>query len=182
MSRAAVFLDRDGTIITDASYLSDPEGVTLLDRAGEALKQLRDAGYPIVVVTNQSGIGRGYFGWDQYYAVAAQLDQVLEVHGGAIDRTYVCPHAPDPANPCDCRKPGLGLYRAAITDLDLDPTRSWWVGDRISDLLPASALGGSGILVLTGEGPAHAKEAQEQGFSILPDLWTAAERILATRD
>lgn len=150
--RAAVFLDRDGTIIQEEDYLADPEGVVLVSGAVEALERLRRAGLALVVVTNQSGIARGLYTLDQYRAVARRLDELLEARGVRPDATYFCPHHPGFTGPCSCRKPDTGMYREAARDLDLDLARSFFVGDRIKDILPARELGGRGVLVRTGYG------------------------------
>ncbi|MHB1329213.1 MAG: D-glycero-alpha-D-manno-heptose-1,7-bisphosphate 7-phosphatase, partial [Gemmatimonadales bacterium] len=110
--RPAAFLDRDGTIIRDVGYPSNRDQVTLVPGAQQALRALDEAGYLLIVVTNQSGIARGLISWDQYQAVAERMNELLgpEV---VIAATYVCPHHPDVDGPCDCRKPGLAHYRAA---------------------------------------------------------------------
>jgi len=176
--RPAVFLDRDGTIIEEVEYLSDPEGVALLPGAAEALALLRDAGFVLVVVTNQSGIARGLFGVEDYHTVAQRLDELLAAHGVSLDATHFCPHHPDISGDCFCRKPATGMHRAAAEELGLDLARSFLVGDRARDLLPALELGGEGVLVRTGYG------SQEEGglpevFQVADDLLEAAHMILA---
>jgi histidinol-phosphate phosphatase family protein len=170
-ARPAVFLDRDGTIIEDAGYLGDPDGVRLLPGAAEAIGRLNRAGIPAVVVTNQSGIARGLLDEAAYQATRARVDGLLAVRGARLDAHYHCPHHPDVTGPCDCRKPGLLLYRRAAQDLGLDLGASWWVGDRPRDVEPATALGGRGILV-SRAGPA--------GFTTAADLGEAVSRILAS--
>ncbi|HEX7239268.1 MAG TPA: HAD-IIIA family hydrolase, partial [Longimicrobiaceae bacterium] len=103
--RPAVFLDRDGTVIHDAHYLADPEGVRLLPGAAEAVARLNRAGVPVVLVTNQSGIGRGLFSEADFRAVQDRVEALLAAGGARIDAVYHCPHAPDADPPCDCRKP-----------------------------------------------------------------------------
>ncbi len=176
--RRAVFLDRDGTIVIDPGYLRDPAGLALVEGAAAAIASLNTAGWLVVVVTNQAGIGRGKITTDEYRKVAARLDQLLAAGGAHLNATYVCPHAPEIDGPCECRKPGLLLYHRATEALGIDFSTSWWVGDRISDLQPASVLGGRGILVLTGHGPEHEAGAAERGFGIVPDLAAAVARIL----
>jgi D-glycero-D-manno-heptose 1,7-bisphosphate phosphatase len=140
--RAAVFLDRDGTLVEDPGYLNDPARVHLLPGAGEAAASLKRAGYLLIIVTNQSGIARGLITPAQYEAVAGRTAELLAQAGGAPDAQYHCPHLPEISGACECRKPGLLLYRQAIEQFGIDPARSWWVGDRISDLLPGITLGG----------------------------------------
>jgi D-glycero-D-manno-heptose 1,7-bisphosphate phosphatase len=179
-ARPAVFLDRDGTIIRDEHYLSDPARVTLLDGAPAAIARLRAAGCAVVVVTNQSGIARGQFTTLQYEAVRTRLDQLLADAGAPVDGTYMCPHHPKFGDPCDCRKPGLALYRQAIADLHLDASRTAFVGDRWSDIGAADAFHGLGILVPSIDTPAaDLARAQQLGVA-MHSLGEAADRILAT--
>lgn len=176
--RPAVFLDRDGTLIEEREYLADPAGVDLVEGVPEALKALRKAGYVLVVVTNQSGIARGYYGEDDYRAVASRLDAVLREAGAPVDATLYCPHHPDETGPCVCRKPGTGMHRDAIRRFGLDPERSWFVGDKMSDVLPARTLGGRGILVRTGYGREMEPTLPDE-FLVADDLPEAAGMILA---
>jgi histidinol-phosphate phosphatase family protein len=150
--RAAAFLDRDGTLIEEAHYLADPARVTLLPGAADALRELRAAGYLLVVVTNQSGIARGLFTEEDFRAVQERLESLLRAHGVTFDAVYHCPHHPDFTGPCDCRKPALGLYRRAESELGVDLAASIHVGDRLRDVLPALDTGGKGFLVRTGYG------------------------------
>jgi len=150
--RRAAFLDRDGTIIQEKEYLADPEGVELLPGALEGLRRLRDAGYALVVVTNQSGIARGLFTEDDYRAVQARLEALLAAEGVTLDGVYHCPHHPDYTGPCDCRKPGTGLFARAARELELDVGRSVAIGDRLRDVEPVLRLGGRAVLVRTGYG------------------------------
>lgn len=144
-ARPAVFLDRDGTVILDRGYLADPAGVELVDGAASAIARLNAAAVPAVLVTNQSGIGRGFFAPAEFAAVQARLESLLARHGAVLDAVYHCPHAP--ADGCDCRKPRTGLFRRAARDLGLDLRRSVYIGDRPRDVAPALELGGTGILV-----------------------------------
>ncbi len=172
MNRPAAFLDRDGTLIADPGYLKDPAEVRVLDGVAGAILGLRDRGMAIIVVTNQSGIGRGIFTWDDYYAVA---DRVVAMLGEAApDATFACPHYPSVTGPCECRKPGLKHYLDAAAQFGLDLARSAWIGDRITDLTPATAFGGRGILVRTGVGLDHETEARALGFEVADDLAAAA--------
>jgi D-glycero-D-manno-heptose 1,7-bisphosphate phosphatase len=170
--RAAVFLDRDGTIIEDVGYLGDPERVRLLPGAAEAIGRLNRAELLTVVVTNQSGIARGLFDEKAYQATRVRLDRLLADQGARLDGQYHCPHHPELSGPCECRKPGPLLYRRAAEDLAIDLTASWWVGDRLHDVLPAVALGGRGIVL----GPVASAP-----FLAAPDLAAAVTGILASR-
>ena len=176
--RAAVFLDRDGTIIHDAHYLADPDGVRLLPGAGAAIARLNAAGIPVVVVTNQSGIGRGYFTEGDFRAVQARMEALLAAEGARVDATYHCPHAPDAGPACDCRKPGVGLFVRAAAEHGLDLARAWYVGDRRRDVAPAERLGGRGILVRAGAEHAEA-ELAPAGVPVVEGLAEAVERVLA---
>ena len=170
-ARPAVFLDRDGTIIEDPGYLGDPERLRLLPGAAQAIGRLNRAGIPVVVVTNQSGIARGLLDEAAYQATRARLDRALADEGARLDGHYHCPHHPDITGPCDCRKPGLLLYRRAARELSLDLEASWWIGDRPRDVEPATALGGRGILV---------GGAREPSFAAAADLTEAVSRILTS--
>jgi D-glycero-D-manno-heptose 1,7-bisphosphate phosphatase len=179
-TRAAVYLDRDGTLLVERHYLADPAGVELIPGAAEALAELADAGYALVVVTNQSGIARGLYTEEDYQAVARGLEAALAGAGVVLDGTYHCPHYPDVTGPCPCRKPSTGMYLQAALDLDLDPERSWYVGDKVTDVLPALELRGRGILVRTGYGREH-EPSVPRGTVVVDDLAAAARHILASR-
>lgn len=175
----AVFLDRDGTIVRDPGFLHDPADVRLLPGAAQAIRRLNDAGWPVIVVSNQSGIARGRYTADAYHAVQRRLDELLKALGARIDAAYFCPHHPDFTGPCDCRKPGTKLFRDAGTALGgIDFARSWFVGDRSSDVLPARTLGGRGVLVGTGLGTEHEAEAAALGVPVVADLSAAVDMIL----
>jgi len=175
--RPAAFLDRDGTVVRDAHYLADPERVELIPGAAAAIRRLSGAGLTIVIVTNQSGIARGLYSEAQYHTVAKRVDELLRADGAAVDGTYYCPHHPDHGGPCDCRKPSTGLYHRAARELGLDPGASFYVGDKLTDVLPALALGGQGVLVRTGYG-AGEEAGLPPGFWAADDLSGAAELIL----
>ncbi len=179
MTHPAVFLDRDGTLIDDPGYLRDPAGLHLLDGAADAVRRLDAAGFRCIVVTNQSGIGRGHLTPAEVDAVHAELMRQLRNLDAPIGAVLACPHAPDAG--CLCRKPATALHREAAARLDLDLDRSWYVGDRVSDLLPAHELGGRGLLLRTGHGAGHVAAARQLGFGAVADLRAAAERIAAPR-
>jgi histidinol-phosphate phosphatase family protein len=179
--RPAAFLDRDGTIIHDATYVRDPRDVELLPGAADAIRRLNALDVPVIVVTNQSGIARGYLGPDDYERVRQRLDALLAESGARIDATYMCPHFPDITGPCDCRKPGLELYHRAIADHQLDPTRSLFTGDRCRDVVPAIALGGLGILLDVDSTPEEDRHrAHEESATIAASLGEAVDRFVAT--
>ncbi len=171
--RRAAFLDRDGTIIEDTGFVRDPEGVSLIPGSANAIRRLNESGWIVVMVTNQSGIARGLLTEADYQAVQARLVRLLAEQGARIDASYLCPHHPEVSGPCDCRKPGLKHYRDAAGRFEIDFARSLFVGDRMSDLEPARVLGGTGVLVLTGEGRKAKGEAEMAGFPTASDLLAA---------
>ena len=175
--RPAVFLDRDGTLIVERNYLADPAGIEIVPGAIDALAELQKAGFLLVIVTNQSGIARGLYSEDDFRAVQNALEATLSEKGVCIDATYHCPHHPEFSGPCECRKPGPGMYRSAEHDLGADLAASFYVGDRVKDVEPAAAFGGTGILVLTGYGVSE-RNAVPPGTRIVADVAAAAAEIL----
>jgi len=173
------FLDRDGTIIHDANYIRDPDDVALLPGAGAAIARLNRAGVIVVVVTNQSGIARGWLSTDDYDSVRRRIDDLLAREDARIDATYVCPHFPEITGPCDCRKPALKLFRDAIADLGIDPGASVFVGDRWRDIAPATALGGRPIFLdVASSPPADRQRVRAEGLEVAHSLGEAVDRFL----
>jgi D-glycero-D-manno-heptose 1,7-bisphosphate phosphatase len=154
--------------------------VRLLPGAAPAIRTLNQQGWIVVVVTNQSGIARGLLTLEDYLGTERRVDELLALEHARLDAHYFCPHLPELSGPCDCRKPGTLLYRQAAERFGVDISRSWWVGDRVRDVLPAKTLGGTGILVLTGAGKDEANTASTQGFVTANDLDTAVRMILAS--
>lgn len=152
-----VFLDRDGTLIEEVGYLDRPERVELYPYAVDAIKALNRARIPVIIVTNQSGVARGFFTSDVVDEVHAHIATLLARGGAHIDAYYFCPHHPDGRVPeyavrCDCRKPGRGLVDRAARELGIVPEQSFTVGDRWVDVGLARTVGGKGVLVRTGYG------------------------------
>jgi D-glycero-D-manno-heptose 1,7-bisphosphate phosphatase len=176
--RPAVFLDRDGTLVEERDYLDDPADVELVPGAADAIRRLRVNGFLIVVITNQSGIARGLYREEDYQAVRERLQELLEREGAGLDATYHCPHHPDFTGPCDCRKPGPGMYRSAERELGIDLEVSWFVGDKLTDVDPARRLGGTGVLVLTGYGR-ESRNYVASDVRVVKDLPAAADLIIA---
>jgi histidinol-phosphate phosphatase family protein len=143
--RAAVFLDRDGTIIADKHYLSEPDGVELLPKAAQGLRHMQSLGLALVVVSNQSGVGRGYFDMDSVERVNARLSELLAAQGVRLDHFYFCPHAPE--HSCHCRKPLPGLILRAAQELGIDPAASFVVGDKPCDVELGLGVGAVSFLV-----------------------------------
>jgi len=184
--RPAVFLDRDGTINREVDYLSRVEDFELLPGAGDALRALQDAGFLLIVVTNQSGIARGMLDEARLEEIHAELARQLDAFGVVLDHVGHCPHHPDCGErvECDCRKPRPGLLLEATRALDVDLTESYCVGDSLRDLTAGEALGVRGILVATGKGADQERAASRDGRTIEPfvaDLAVAARWILARR-
>ena len=183
-ARRAVFLDRDGTIVEDPGFLHEPGKVRLLPGAADAIHRLNEAGWLVITVSNQSGIARGLYDVATYSAVQRRLVELLAAHGARLDGAYFCPHHPEITGPCECRKPGVRLFRDAQAALGLDLARCYWVGDRLSDVQPARALGGEGegegraFLVATGRGAAHVAQARALGVPVVADLAAAATAIV----
>ncbi len=148
--RPGLFLDRDGVINEECEYLHDPKDLVVLAGVPEAIAAINRRNIPVVVVTNQSGIGRGMYGADTYHGVNRAIEGLLALAGAHLDAWYFCPHLPDAD--CACRKPRPGMLRAAAKDLDLDLPGSVLVGDKVSDLEAARAVGARTVLVRTGYG------------------------------
>ena len=148
---AAVFLDRDGTVMEDAHYIKSPTQVRLLPGAGAAVRRINDAGIPVIVVTNQSGIARGIFSVKDYEAVRTRFESLLRDEGAHIDASYYCPHLPDDPPVCNCRKPGTQMFEQAIADFKLSPADVAYIGDRWRDVAVSKKLGGRGIMIESAE-------------------------------
>lgn len=176
--RPAVFLDRDGTIIRDRNYIARPEQVELFPNAAASISRLNAAGWPVIVVTNQSGIARGYFTEDDYVRVRDRLDQLLTAEGARIDATFMCPHHPEFTAPCPCRKPGTLLFRQAAATHGLKLAASWYIGDKLRDILPARELGGQGMLIPSHDTPAADLDEARATFMVARSLDHAVDRIL----
>lgn len=179
--RPAVFLDRDGTLIELVHHLTDPADVALIPGAADAVARLRAAGFAVVIVTNQSVIGRGKLSETGLAAVHAEMDRRLAAAGTIVDSLYFCPKAPEIRDPTviedPMRKPGPGMLMAAARDLSLDLAASWMVGDTVSDMLAGRGAGCRTILVRTGYGDrfAHPYDCVDHA---VPDLAAAADLVL----
>lgn len=177
-ARPAAFLDRDGTLIRDAHYLRDPSLVELLPGVPAALRALHEAGYALVVITNQSGIARGIISVAEYEAVRERLDALLAAEGIGLLASYHCPHHPDHGSPCECRKPGTLLHRQAAAEHRLDLARSVFIGDRWRDVQPGLTLGGRGILVPSVDTPEAELERARRDALVAPSLGDAATLVV----
>ncbi len=161
-SAPAVFLDRDGTINREVLYLHDPDMFELLPNAAEGIKQFQNMGYRIIVITNQPGIGMGYYSKHDFFAVNRRMLSQLSKTGILVDKIYFCPHSK--AERCECRKPGLALIERARDELNLDLTRSIMIGDRTGDMETGRRAGMKTILVRTGF------KGEDTDFSGEPDF------------
>lgn len=172
----AVFLDRDGTIMEDSHYVGDVSRVILIPGAAEALMRLADAGYRLLIVTNQSGVARGYFPREAVEQIHAHLDEQFAKVGVKLDRYYVCPHHPE--DNCDCRKPRPRLLLDAAREFGLDLSQCFMVGDRTSDIQAGIGAGTKTILVLTGAGQAALAKGEVTATYTADDVGAAADWIL----
>ncbi|MBV9082320.1 MAG: HAD-IIIA family hydrolase [Acidobacteriaceae bacterium] len=166
-----VFLDRDGTLIENVPFLRDPGRVRLLDGVGEGLRALQNGGFRLVIVTNQQGIGLGYFSYEDFVAVNSAILRQLATYGVKISKFYYCPHSL--ADECGCRKPGSMLIKRALKDLSAEPDQCFVIGDAKSDMEAAEDAGCTGILV----------NDKEMGswMRTVPSFLQAAELILTLR-
>lgn len=158
----AIFLDRDGTINVEVNFLHECDKVAFIDGVVEALRILKSMGYKLIVISNQSGVGRGYFTINDVNEVNQYINDSLTKLGAGLDAFYVCPHAP--SDSCRCRKPGLALYLEAIKDFDIDVAQSFLVGDKESDILAADELGCRYGLLLSGHDIDESIKKKYAGF------------------
>lgn len=181
-TKQAVFLDRDGTINVEKEYLYRVEEFEFTPGAVEAIKLLNQAGYLVVVVTNQSGVARGYYTEADVNQLHLHIDAILASQGARVDAWYYCPHHEQGQPPynqeCDCRKPMPGMLRQAAVDHAIDLTRSWMVGDKPADIEAGQAAGCKPVLVMTGYGAEVADEVSSQ-VTCCADLLAAARLIVA---
>jgi D-glycero-D-manno-heptose 1,7-bisphosphate phosphatase len=174
ISDKVVILDRDGTIVIDRGHLADPNGLEFLPGAPEALRWLWRSAYRLVVITNQSGVGRGLFSLDRVEAMNARLHDMVERAGAKLAKIYVCPHAPEAC--CACRKPNLALMAQAATELNFNPRMSVVIGDKDSDIEFGLRAGARAILISSAP-PNGAKRSASS--LIVPSLMEAARSIIS---
>jgi histidinol-phosphate phosphatase family protein len=148
--RPAIYLDRDGTINKEVNYLHDPGQFELLPGAAETIARWNEQGWLVVLVTNQAGVGRGYFPLTAVDAIHRKMNELLAEKGARLDGIYLCPHHPDEG--CACRKPKTFLFETSARELGIDLKKSYIIGDKLTDVLPARDLGARAILVRTGYG------------------------------
>lgn len=175
-SNIAVFLDRDGTINEDSGYLHKPEELVVINGAAEAIRRLNSAGIMVVIVSNQSGVGRGYFADSDVEAVNDKLVGIIGAIGARVDAIYYCNHHPD--EDCGCRKPSLGMLNKASAEHGIDLALSYVVGDKGSDIELARNAGARSVLVLTGEGKGESVKLKRPADFVAEDLASAVRWIL----
>jgi D-glycero-D-manno-heptose 1,7-bisphosphate phosphatase len=182
----AVFLDRDGTINEEVNYLGDPALLKLTPGAAKAIHLLNAHKIPVIVITNQAGIARGYFNEAQMHSVHQALDLMIAMENAKIDAYYYCPHHPTAGigeykTNCACRKPEPGMLYQAAQDLHLDLSRSYLVGDKLTDIQAGNLAGCQTVLVETGYGKAESKIQQDEIKidRISSDLLSAIDWILS---
>jgi D-glycero-D-manno-heptose 1,7-bisphosphate phosphatase len=185
VSRPAVFLDRDGTIVREADYLRSPEELRLLPRAADAIRRLNEIGFAVVVATNQSGVARGLLTEDDLAQVHRTLQQRLAKRGARLDHIYFCPHHPTAGRgryrqECSCRKPAPGMLLRAAEELGLDLSRCFAVGDSPRDLIAGRQAGCRTVLVRTGYGGRAEAESDDPlpADYVADDLAAAVEWIV----
>lgn len=180
MTKPAIFLDRDGTLNVEKNYLHKIADWEFTPRAAEAICAFIDAGYRVVVVSNQSGIARGMYDAAAVDTLHKQVNALLEKQGAYIDAYYYCPHHLEfgGQRECDCRKPLPGLLLKAQKNLAIDLSRSWMIGDKASDIEAGLAAGVKPLLVLTGYG-AREQAGLDASIPRCADLFAAAQHILA---
>ena len=185
----AVFLDRDGTIVEEVGYLDSLEKLTLFPNTPKAIRLINESGMRAVVITNQSGVARGYFKEDFVRTVHRHIEKMLRGKGAVIDGFYYCPHHPTEGRgkyltSCICRKPEAGMLIRAAEEMNVDLSRSYVVGDTCKDVELAAKVGAKGVLVRTGYGSDRQKEAichESKPVYIAEDILDAVKWIIEDR-
>jgi D-glycero-D-manno-heptose 1,7-bisphosphate phosphatase len=176
----AIFIDRDGTISEEVGYMYDASLYKTFSYSGPAIRRINESGMKAVLITNQSGVGRGYFDEAMVHRVHDILNSELRQHGARLDAIYYCPHAPDAG--CECRKPQPGLLRRAERELNIDLNSSYVIGDKHVDVATAYSVGARAVMVMTGYGrteyEAHKADPQQPHY-IASDLVDAVDAILS---
>jgi D-glycero-D-manno-heptose 1,7-bisphosphate phosphatase len=163
----AVFVDRDGTMVLDKHYLADPRGLDIIPTVPEGIKKLNDAGIPVIMVTNQSGVARGKFDEATLELIHQRLFEILEDDGAIVNGLYYCPHMPDAG--CDCRKPKPGMLLRARKEHGFDLTKSYIIGDRMLDIEMAHSVGAIGVIV-PEPGDQYHVDSEIEASKEMPDM------------
>ena len=173
-------LDRDGVINVDSdAFIKSPTEWLPIPGSLEAIAKLKQAGHTVIVATNQSGVGRGYYSLDTLNAIHAKMEQMLSEHGAQFDGIYFCPHTP--TDECECRKPKPGLLNQIAADFKVDLKDAHVIGDSLRDLQAGLAVGANVILVKTGKGERTLAENPSLAADVYPDLQTAVDTFFKTR-
>ena len=182
----AVFLDRDGTIVEDVGYMNNPRQIQFIPGSIDAIKKLNEAGYKVVVITNQAGIARGLITEDMLQTIDKTLHKWILNGGAHLDGIYYCPHHPEHGvhpykQDCECRKPHPGLIKRAHRDLDIDLSQSFMVGDKATDIQAGRRAGTKTILVESGRGEGEKPRLKEKPDYIAKNLLQAVDWLLENR-
>ena len=173
--RKAIFIDKDGTLIHDVPYNVDPQNVRLAMGAGGALRRMKNAGYQLIVISNQSGVAKGLFEEKDLLPVNRQIQALLAPHGVKVDAFYYCPHGPD--DDCECRKPMPGMILRAARDYGADPQSSWMIGDILNDVEAGNRAGCQTIHIDNGNETKWVRGDYRQPLYTVKDLAEAADII-----
>lgn len=177
--RPGIFLDRDGVIIENRSdYVRSWEDVAFIPGALDALAEMARTEYAVIIVTNQAGVGRGLIPAAVAHSINESICDEIVRASGRVDGLYICPHTKD--DNCDCRKPKPGMLLQAAREHDLDLSRSWMIGDALTDLQAGEAAGARPLLVLTGRGEEQKTLHGLEGFASLAEAWTFIQQQVAT--
>jgi D,D-heptose 1,7-bisphosphate phosphatase len=183
MKNKAIFIDRDGTINVDVHYLDNPDKFEMYPCVGEGVKKLKENGFKIIVITNQSGIARGYFTEKQLKNIHERMKKEFQKFGIVLDGIYYCPHHPD--DNCNCRKPKTGLFEKAIKEHNIDVKKSYVVGDKILDIGAGKKIGATAILIpephVRDELLSKKNEWKHNPNYIANDMYDAVEYILSQK-
>jgi len=179
----AVFLDRDGTIVEDVGYLNSPEQLQFIPGSIEAIKMLNEAGYKVVVITNQAGVARGLITEDMLQTIDKTLNKWILNGGAHLDGIYYCPHHPEYGiypykQACECRKPHTGLIKKAEKDLEIDLSQSFMIGDKSTDIEAGKCAGTKTVFVTTGKGQKEKEKLNKKPDHIAENLLEAVRWIL----
>ncbi len=188
MKRKACFIDRDGVLIKEENYISDPAKVSIIPGVPEALSLLKEQGYLRIVVSNQAGVARGYFEESQIKVIEKRIEELLAASGASVDAWYYCPHHPKGkveaySFDCDCRKPAPGMLKKAEKDFNIDVKESFLVGDKISDIEAGQAAGcHKSIMVRTGHGEEELDKNGAEGLIIAESFSDAVNMYLKAKN
>lgn len=177
MKKRAVFLDRDGTVCEEVNYLSRAEDLRVFPFAGEAIRLLNENNFPVILITNQSGIARKFFDENDLSEIHQKLESELARSGAKLSAIYYCPH--NSADNCNCRKPKTGLIKKALNDFQLDLQNSWMIGDKTIDIETGFNAGTKTALVLTGYGQKEINNLKKEPDLISENLLEAAKFVIS---